>query len=133
MSVVARAFAAGVAFPALCMPLMVYFLDSNGYTLLSQSQFFHFLPLIWGFWNALYFKLGICGQCKSRLAVAGALLGLLIAYVTMFVLEIPQNAGMVDCCPYTPLVVVPIAYAAIWAFIVGWMNTQVGFTHCDKK
>lgn len=127
--VTAIAFAAGAALPALLLPFLLLVLGAAGERALSQQPVFHFLPLIWGVWNVLYFD--VCrrflpGGRTARLLVTGGILGFLVALFAIVVLRIPQTIGITGVWIYAPFVVAPVLYAVLWTWIVGWLNVKVG-------
>lgn len=132
MPLIARAFAAGATLPALLMPFILWLFGLGGMVMLSQAPFFHFMPFIWGVWNVLYFHIPCPFKCKHRRMWAGALLGLLVAFLAVKVVGVfGMMVGFTPPCLLTVFLGVPIVYAALWHYFVGWMNQVVGLK--EKK
>lgn len=123
-----RAFIAGTVVPTIILPIALLLAIKAGKSPLLQEPLLHFIPLIWGVWNLLY--IAICknilpGGETVRYALAGAILGLLIALAGVFLLDIPQVAGIEQYRLYL-LFIAPICYAILWAFIVRPLNRLLG-------
>ncbi len=129
-----KAFIAGLAFPATLFPFVYSVFYMSGLQSLRihpKLQFAPlFVPLIFGFWNVLYFMLG--ARClgknqNARLLVTGACLGFLLADIGVFGLKVPGLLfGWSDARQYLPLIAAPILYALIWRYIVKFLNELVG-------
>lgn len=128
-----KAFAAGAVFPTAVLPFVYAILFFFGHAGVHSAplQFMPlFLPIIFGLWNVLYFKIG--GRCpvksrSSRMACHGALLGLMAALFGVFLFGIPELIfGITGGLRFLPLVFVPILYGLIWRFIVGPLNNLFG-------
>ena len=125
-----KAFIAGITLPSVILPFGLYALNALGKGQILQMTSIHFLPLIWGLWNALYFVflryfLYVFGL-HGRLYITGALLGLLIAIGGVYWLHLPEDLGVHDYLKYLPLLIAPIIYAFLWRYIVYPLNQVVG-------
>ena len=128
-----RAFIAGLTFPAILMPIVYIILYQTGLkaALSLPLQFSPlFLPIIFGFWNVLYFAIGRRNPVKaknSRLWVTGIILGLIMASFVVFVSELPELIfGITGGSPYLPLIIAPVIYGLIWRYVVNSINNLVG-------
>lgn len=120
---------AGIVVPNLLLPIALFTAWKFGAEQLFQIGFLHFVPLIWGIWNVLYFALfkRICRADKSRrLWTVGGLLGLLTAIYGVFWLHIPSIIGLPESLTYLPLIAVPLIYGFLWRFIVKALNDLLG-------
>lgn len=128
-----RAFIAGLAFPAVLLPVVYLILNQTGLMVaISLPLQFQplFLPIIFGFWNVLYFAIGRRHPVKaknSRLWVTGIILGLIVASFVVFVSDLPELIfGITGGSNYLPFIIVPIIYGLIWRYIVNSINNLVG-------
>ena len=128
-----RAFIAGLAFPAVLLPVVYLILNQTGLMVaISLPLQFQplFLPIIFGFWNVLYFAIGRRNPVKaknSRLWVTGIILGLIMASFVVFVSELPELIfGITGGSPYLPLIIAPVIYGLIWRYVVNSINNLVG-------
>lgn len=127
-----KEFIAGLSVPATLMPFVYATLYFTGPETVRTTPI-EFLPLslpiIYGLWNIVYFKIGKKCPIKSRsprLFVHGATLGLMLALVGVFIIGLPKivfNAQGLSY--YAPLVVVPLLYGTIWRYLVGPVNNAV--------
>jgi len=125
-----KAFVAGMAFPALFLPLaytILFFVEP--YSLHQHPLQFipMYLPLVWGIANTVYIKLHDDNQNKgnvnSGLWVTGAILGFLVAVLGVFVIHIPTMIfGEMHGFEFAPLVVLPLVYGLLFRYIVKWLN-----------
>lgn len=126
-----KAWIAGSALPSLVLPFVLCLALRLDRPQVLNIPFLHFIPLIWGVWNILYFlilKKILPGDANTRLLLAGALLGLFIAAYAIFDLNIPSLLGIPEALRYVPLVLAPIVYAILWRFIVKPLNELVGLS-----
>ena len=128
-----KAFIAGLAFPATLLPIVysVFYVSGLQSLRTYPLQFAPlFAPLIFGFWNVLYFMIG--ARClgknqNARLLATGACLGFLLADIGVFGLKLPGLLfGWSDARQYLPLIGAPILYALIWRYIVKYLNELAG-------
>jgi hypothetical protein len=124
-----KAFLAGMAFPALFLPLAysVLFLLEPRVMRGHSLQFIPmYIPIIFGITNVLYIKMhdgSTGGNVNFSLWVTGACLGLIVALFGVFVLDVPALVfGLNHGLQYAPLVVLPLVYGLIFRFIVKWIN-----------
>jgi hypothetical protein len=113
-----RAFIAGTVVPTIILPFAVCAAHYSGNTQILQIPFFHWLPVIWGLWNALYIY---ALKNYVNYALAGAILGLLVAVYAIFWLDVPGILG-IGSYRFVPLVAAPILYAIVWHFLVKPLN-----------
>lgn len=124
-----KIFIAGIAFPSAFLPLLLLIAWAFGKTEIFTIKFLHFLPVIWGIWNVLYFILFLQFLPKNttlRLLITGGVLGCLVAVYGVFALNIPGVIGLPQSLIYLPLVIGPILYAICWLFIVKPLNQLLG-------
>lgn len=117
-----KEFIAGLALPAFLAPFVLHFAGPA----FALSPFVHFIPLVWGVWNVLYFEFARKSLPKSldaRLYLTGAVLGLLVALFGVYYLALPQQLGVSE---ELPLIAAPIVYAILWRFIVHPINELLG-------
>lgn len=123
-----RAFIAGTVFPTIVLPILLLCAIFYGKSELLDVPLVHFIPVIWGIWNALYFA--FCKNCLpggviGRYIISGGILGLILALFAVFVAGIPEILGFAQYRFY-PLVFVPIGYAIVWLVIVKPLNSFLG-------
>lgn len=131
-----RIFIAGMAFPSILLPFLFFLAWVFGKTQIFSIPFLHFIPLIWGIWNILYFTYFLKKFPQNptvRLLITGGILGFLIAIYGVFVLNIPTLMGFPKSFTYLPLIVVPILYAVFWLFIVQPLNRMLGVNEMGEK
>lgn len=125
-----KALISGMALPAIFVPFaytaLYFFVGFD--VQVSSIQFLPlFLPLLFGITNLLHFSLA--GYCPIRvynwrLWQAGAILGLIVAALAIFVFHLPTVVfGATDIYQYVPFVVLPIIYGAIFRYFIKWINT----------
>lgn len=123
-----RAFIAGTVLPTIVLPIVLLTAIYNGKSELLDVPIVHFIPVIWGIWNLLYFA--ICknflpGGVIGRYIISGGLLGLILAFYAVFIVGLPEILGFGEY-QYYPLVVAPIVYAIVWLVIVKPLNNFLG-------
>lgn len=118
-----RAFVAGTVFPTLFLPIMVCIAVASGKSQILLQPFIHWLPVIWGLWNLLFFYgRNLLPQNENvALSLAGAVLGLLVALFAVFWLHIPKILG-IESYFFIPLILAPIVYALLWRYVVKPIN-----------
>jgi hypothetical protein len=124
-----KAFIAGIALPSFILPFFLLIAFIMGKPQLLGIPFLHFIPMIWGIWNVLYFIFFINILPKEpdfRLLLTGGTLGLLIGLIGVFCLGIPNLMGLSAELHFLPLVVAPIVYAILWLFILKPLNKLLG-------
>ena len=128
-----KIFIAGLAFPAAVLPFVYSLLILSGHSAgeMFPLQFIpHFLPIIFGLWNMLYFAIGEKCPIKkksTRLWVWGALLGFIAALCGVFMIGLPELLfGLTGALQYLPLIIIPILYGFIWRYIVSAINDLLG-------
>lgn len=116
-----RAFIAGTVFPTCLIPILNFLTSQVGRSGFSQITLVHWLPIIWGVWNVLYLYAANNKMLPKDANIswlgAGALLGLILAVVGIFWIDLPSIMGFGNY-RYWPLIGVPILYALVWRFIV---------------
>lgn len=124
-----KAFISGLAFPAVFLPFIYSLLYTSGNVALRQYPLHLiplFIPIIFGFWNIIYFWLGNSYPIKNkntRILFHGALLGLILAFIGVFKIGLPALLfSLTGTIQYLPLIVAPILYALIWRYIVNPLN-----------
>lgn len=128
-----KAFIAGLALPAIILPVLytlLYFNVRNALTHHALQFLPMFLPLAWGLANALFIRAHEKGSAKTvnrGLIVTGAILGFLVALFGVYVAHVPEVIlGKLNHVEYAPLVVLPILYAILFRYVVKWINKEVG-------
>lgn len=120
-----KMFISGMAFPSFIIPFLLLLAWQTGRSQLLTNPLVHFIPLIWGIWNILYFAFFskiLPGNSRSKLMFTGGILGLLITILGVFWLNIPAQIGLPKSLTYLPLILGPIAYAIFWSLLVGPLN-----------
>ena len=51
-----RAFIAGLVLPSIILPIFLCIALAAGKSQILTIPFLHFIPVIWGIWNILYFS-----------------------------------------------------------------------------
>lgn len=126
-----KIFIAGLTLPSILLPLFLCIALIFGKSQILTIPFLHFIPLIWGFWNVLYFvflREILPGNANTRLFLTGAILGLFIAIYGVFWLNIPILLGFPHSLNYLPLILGPIIYGFLWLFIVKPLNELLAIT-----
>jgi hypothetical protein len=125
-----KAFLAGMAFPAVFMPIaytIIYVLEPHAIMRMHTLQFVPmYIPLLWGFTNVLYAKMSDGISTKKAdvsLWFTGACLGFVVAVLGVFVLQVPALVlGLSRGYEYLPLVLLPFIYGVIFRFVVKYLN-----------
>jgi len=116
---------AGIFLPTILMPFILLIFENLGAGVVVTLIFIHFIPVLWGVWNVLDFW--ICrrflpeGKTFRSLLVGGSL-GLLVAVIGVFGIELPELIGLKGGWVYSPIVAAPIAYAILWVYVVTPLN-----------
>jgi hypothetical protein len=121
-----KAFIAGMIVPSIVLPFFLCLGMALGRPQILDIVFVHFIPLIWGVWNILYFaffKRFFPSNINLRLLLTGGLLGLFIAIFGVFGLHLPSILQFPRSLTYFPLLFVPILYAVLWWLFVGPLNS----------
>ena len=124
-----KAFIAGMAFPALFLPLAFTALFCLNHHVQHHALFFApmYLPLVFGIANMLYIKMieGMPAKnANSALWTVGIFLGFIVALLGVFVIHVPTivfgstNSDVI----YAPLIVLPLIYGIVFRYIVKWLN-----------
>lgn len=123
-----KMFIAGIALPSTLVPFLLCLAKYAGKPQLLDIPFLHFIPLLWGVWNILYFTWFDKIELREtpRLLLTGAILGLLVASIGVFWLHIQAVLGLPASLTYLPLIVGPILYAILWLYIVKPINHLLG-------
>lgn len=117
-----RALISGIVFPTLFLPVLLCLASFLSKPLIYQVPFLHWLPLIWGVWNILYVFIL---KKWMPIAVAGGILGLLVALYGVFWLHIPEMLR-IESIRYLPLIGAPLLYALLWRYVVEPTNKMLG-------
>lgn len=131
-----RAFISGLVIPSIILPFVLFIALSLGKSQVLAIPFLHFIPLIWGIWNILYFafiKDILPGELNLRLLITGAVLGFLIAFYGVFWLNLPEIIGLPNQIKYLPILIAPILYAILWKFCVKPLNDLLGLKTEEDK
>lgn len=126
-----RAFIAGLVLPSVIVPLGILSALTVHKPQLLENPFVHFIPIIWGIWNILffaYFNRVLPGNLNTRLIITGAILGLLVAACGIFWVGIPDIIGLTNQLRYLPLILGPVLYAILWRYIVKPLNELLGLS-----
>jgi hypothetical protein len=124
-----KAFISGITVPSVLIPFILSGLIYAGKSEISTNPLIHFIPLLWGIWNVFYFgflKDIIPGELNLRLFITGALLGLIVAFLSVYVLNVPSLLGVPPDYKYFPFIVGPIFYGLVWVIFVKHLNNAVG-------
>ena len=123
---IVKAFAAGVVFPAILIPLVLFLAKSLGRPEVLNLIFIHTLLLVWGLWNILHvlFFRWILPTDLGYL-VSGAILGVLVAVIGVFYIKLPTILGFPPFLYYAPLFIIPVIYAFLWLYIVKPLNRAI--------
>lgn len=122
-----KIFISGLVLPTVLLPFLLLIISEEGKSQLLTLPFIHFLPLIWGIWNVLYFIIFFRFLPENRFfsfAIWGAVLGFLVACYGVFALKIPALFELPN--NYLPLIVGPILYAIFWSCVVEPLNRLLG-------
>lgn len=124
-----RAFIAGLALPSVLIPFLMSLLITLKKPQALDMPFFHFIPIFWGIWNVLFvlvFNKILRGDLGTRMLIAGAILGFLVAVYGVFWLNLPAVLGLSSVWGFLPLIGAPIAYAILWWLVVRPLNALLG-------
>ncbi len=119
-----KAFIAGIVVPSIILPIVVLLASYLGKAQILTVPFLHFIPVIWGLWNILYFaflKNFLPENQDLRLYITGGILGFLVAVYAVFWLDVPHLIGL-DSIRYLPILLGPVLYAVLWRFLVKDLN-----------
>lgn len=120
-----KMFIAGLAFPSVLVPFLLSIGLLAGKPQILTITFLHFIPLIWGIWNILYFvffKDILPGSEATKLLLTGGILGFLVAVLGIFWFKVPNIMGVSQSLIYLPLILGPVIYAIFWLYIVKPLN-----------
>lgn len=122
-----KAFVAGMAFPAIFLPLLYTFLFfTNQRVAHIEIQFMPmYIPLVFGLANVLYVHMTEGSQKNANVSLwfTGGCLGFIVAVIGVFVMHFPTMIfGVTHELQYLPLVVVPVVYGLIFRYIVKYFN-----------
>lgn len=128
-----KAMLAGMAFPSFFLPLVytgLYLQDSAAIESTMLAFIPMYLPMLFGLANVIYLKFSNSFPVKdinAQLWITGACLGLLVALVGIFMLQVPELVfGIQGGLKYMPILFLPIVYGAIYRTIVKWLNIHFG-------
>lgn len=119
-----KAFVSGTVVPTIIIPIAILAALRSGNEAVLQIPLLHLIPVIWGLWNVFYLavlKNVLPKDENTQIAIAGALLGLLIALWGVFVAQIPGKLHL-EHLKWIPLIAAPVLYAILWRFIVKPLN-----------
>ena len=120
-----KMFIAGLALPSVLLPFLLLFAWMGGFPQLLTVPFLHFIPLLWGIWNIVYFvflEKILPGNSTIQMLLTGGILGLIVAICGVCWLHLPQLLGLPHSLTYLPLIIAPIVYAILWLFVVSPLN-----------
>lgn len=124
-----KALVAGLAFPAICAPLLyglaVYMQPEMGVYSLDSAYTPLFTPLICGIANIVYVRLTRIFTKVSRnnlLLAVGILLGVIVSLLHIQTLFLDFFPGFKS----VSIIVLPLVYALMFRFIVKWFNKVLG-------
>lgn len=125
-----KAFIAGMAFPAVFLPLaytLLFFIENHSIQQHPIQFIPMYLPLLWGIANAIFIQLHDDNNNKSNrnsgLWVTGAILGFVVAVFGVFIVHIPTMIfGDMHGFEFAPLIVLPIVYGLLFRYVVKWLN-----------
>lgn len=124
-----KAFIAGIVVPSIILPILLFIAFYSGHPQILTIPFLHLIPILWGVWNILYFaifKQFLPGNITVRYLITGAVLGLIVALIGVFWLDIPTILGFPERYQYWPLILGPILYAILWWLFVKPLNAILG-------
>jgi hypothetical protein len=122
----ARAFISGIIIPSIFIPFGLTIWAILGHREVMNELFVHWLPIIWGLWNVFYFaKLRDYLPVRQDLSLflTGAILGILVSIIGVFIIGIPAMIGIPN---YFPLIFVPVLYGIVWLYLVKPLNNLLG-------
>lgn len=121
-----RAFIAGVIFPSILLPFILSLAVAFKQSQVLTVPFLHFIPILWGLWNVIYFaglRKFLPKDETLRLLLTGGILGLLVAFMAIFIFHIPEKIGIPEALHYVPLFLGPLLYAFFWWLAVKPLNS----------
>ncbi len=128
-----RAFIAGMAFPAVFLPLAYSFLSliSPRHLIGHPVQFITmYLPLFWGLANCIFviYLHGSSNKIINQgLWMTGIGLGFVVAIFGVFFMRLPTMLfGIMNEFMFAPLIILPIVYGLVFRYVVKWLNKLVG-------
>lgn len=124
-----KSFIAGIVVPTIIVPIGIFVFTYFGKEEVLKHPFPHLIPIAWGFWNMFYIgwlRDKLQGSETVRIFIAGALLGLIVASVGVFVLNIPAIVGLPESIVYLPLLVGPVLYGALFVLFLKPLNRLLG-------
>ena len=118
-----RAFCVGSSLPVTFWPLigLAVAAHRNGAVQLDFSMVGIVFPLVFGLTNAVSVR--ILDQTVGRMFLVGAIMGLGLASVGTFLLDIPGTVYQLEgSARYSALVLGPVFYGAVWAIPLRYLN-----------
>ena len=123
-----KRFIIGIALPSVILPFLLLSVYMAHKTEFMSIPFLYFIPMIWGIWNVLdrvFFKKVSSEHALCHSLVVGAILGLIVASVGVHFFHASELLGMSSSLIYLPLLLGPLFYAILWAFIVRPLNDLI--------
>lgn len=119
-----KAFMAGAILPAIGVPVIygiLWYIPSLHYVLPIP---FYVVPIIWGMWNVLYIWLRDDVTAPwFRRGLWGAILGLILATIAIFIFRVPMLIGIPFPWYYLVFILAPVAYFIIWEYVINFLNS----------
>jgi len=126
-----KAFIAGMAFPAVFLPLAytcLFFIEHTALRMHSLQFIPMYIPIVFGITNVLFMHIseGLpTKHANKALWAMGGGLGFVVAVLGVFFIQVPTlvfGTLMSNDLAYLPLIILPIVYGAIFRYIIKWLN-----------
>jgi hypothetical protein len=123
-----KPFIAGFLIPGIGLPFLIMFLLYFDAIHMFHYYPSHFIPIVWGVWNVVYFAIG--DRCpikkqRPRLFLHGAVLGILTALGMSGFYRLYEAFGYPQYL-IEPFVIAPILYGVFWMIVVRRINKMLG-------
>jgi len=120
-----KRFLVGLALPSVVLPFLLLSVYMANKPAFLGIPFLYFIPMIWGIWNILDHAIFKEISSKDKLLhalIVGAVLGFLVTSIGVYCFDASRLLGLSHTLTYLPLLIGPLFYALLWAFVVRPLN-----------
>jgi len=130
-----KRFAAGLAFPAVFLPIVYTFFYCCGPGAVNVKQpnvqfIPMWIPILFGLANIVYFWLSAHKLIKDKklgLWLTGGILGFIVGCIGVYCFNVATLVfGLKGQDQYLPIFILPIIYGFVFRYIVNWFNELLG-------
>jgi len=123
-----QAFIAGFIGPALVFILLTLVLVPEGNFHFVRLYPFYLLPLLWGFWDVLYYYFARHIIFLKKLGIWGALLGLMTSLVGIYrydTWKLLQQHVLAELDLANTILLEVVIYFLLWEIVVRYFNRSL--------